>query len=405
MSSVNQGDSTASTGPVKILQMCAVDFTARQFLLPLTAALECEGFAVAISCGRGPWFEEMEQRGFRLVDNPVSRSANLVHHARSIRKTAQLLKRENVSVLHVHTPIAALVGRLAARIAGTPLVIYTAHGFYFHENSKPLVKAALVGLEKIGAACGDFIMTVSAEDRASAVKHGIAPPDRVETIYNGVDVDHYNPERFCAEDRADYRTRLGIPTDAPVIGIMGRLVREKGFFEFFEAGAETLKYHPDTWFLVVGDLLPSDYDGRRDELKKHIEKLGVAERTVFTGMVNDPAPPLNAMDIFCLPSYREGMPISLLEAMAMELPTIATNIRGCREEVVDGETGWLIPARDSGQLADRMQWLLTNREEAGRMGQAGRRRVQEKFDIRGVVDHQVRIYKRLMQEKAIFEQA
>jgi glycosyltransferase involved in cell wall biosynthesis len=384
--------------------MCAVDFTARQFLLPLTAALECEGFAVAISCARGPWFEEMEERGFRLVENPVSRSGNVLHHARSVWRTARLLRREKISVLHVHTPIAAIVGRLAARIAGTPLVIYTAHGFYFHENSRPLTKAALIALEKVGAACGDFIMMVSAEDRDSALKHGIARPDGVETIYNGIDTAHYNPQRFAAQARADYRMQLGVPADAPVIGIMGRLVREKGFFEFFEAGAAVLKKHPEAWFMVVGDLLPSDYDGRRDELKKHIARLGVQDRTVFVGMVNDPAPSLNAMDVFCLPSYREGMPISLLEAMAMELPAIATDIRGCREEVVHGETGWLVPAKQVVPLAEKIMWLLDNPDRARQMGVAGRRRVLEHFDIRRVVEHQLQIYHRLLQQKGLIPQ-
>lgn len=403
--SSNNSDASGMAVPVRVLQMCAVDFTARQFLLPLTTALECEGFVVAISCARGPWFEEMEARGFRMVENPVSRSANVAHHIQSIWRTARLLKRERISVLHVHTPIAALVGRLAARLAGTSLVIYTAHGFYFHENSRRLTKGALIALEKLGSACGDFIMTVSAEDRDAAIKHGITQADRVETIYNGVDTRHYNPRRLAASDRSAYRAQFQIPAEAPVIGIMGRLVREKGFFEFFEAAAEVLKRHPEAWFMVVGDLLPSDYDGRRSELMQHIEKLGVAHRTVFTGMIDDPAPPLRAMDIFCLPSYREGMPISLLEAMSMELPAIATNIRGCREEVVDGETGWLVPVKQADALADKIIWLLDNPDQARRMGKAGRRLVLKRFDIRKVVEHQLTIYQRLLREKGLLPMA
>ncbi len=393
--------SSEAVRPVRVLQMCAVDFTARQFLLPLTAALECEGFSVAISCARGPWFDEIAERGFRIVENPVSRNANAWHHSRSIWRTAKLLREEKITVLHVHTPIAALVGRLAARLAGTPIVIYTAHGFYFHDNSRPLTKAALIALEKIGSTCGDFVMTVSAEDREAAIKHGIAKPDTVETIYNGVDTSHYHSGRFTTEERAAYRARVGIPPDAQVIGMMGRLVREKGFFEFFEAAADVLQRHPDSWFMVVGDLLPSDYDGRRDELKHHIERMGVTHRTVFVGMVNDPAPSLNAMDIFCLPSYREGMPISLLEAMSMGLPCIATDIRGCREEVVDGETGWLIPPREAKPLSEKICILLDNPEVATRMGDAGRRRVLQHFDIRKVVEHQIEIYQRLLRDKGL----
>lgn len=376
--------------------MCAVDFTARQFLLPLTAALECEGHQVAISCARGPWYSEMEDRGFRLIENPVSRNANIFHHLRSIYRTARLLRREKIDVLHVHTPVAAIVGRIASRLARTPLVIYTAHGFYFHENSRPATRRALILLEKLGAWCGHFIMTVSEEDRLAAIKHGIAAPDSVETIYNGVDTAHYNRARFSAEDRAAFRAKHGIPADAPVIGIMGRLVREKGFFEFFEAAAKVRQRYPDAWFMVVGDLLPSDYDGRRDELHQHIEALNMKERAVFTGMVDDPAPALNAMDIFCLPSYREGMPISLLEAMSMSLPCIATDVRGCREEIVDGETGLLIPARQAQPLAEKILYYLDTPDVAAQHGQAARRRVLEHFDIRGVVEHQLEIYRRLV---------
>lgn len=392
---------TKPIAPVRVLQMCAVDFTARQFLQPLTAALEWEGCAVAIACARGPWFEEMEAAGFRMVENPISRNANVFHHARSLWNTYRLLRREKVQVLHVHTPIAALLGRVAARLAGTPLVIYTAHGFYFHDNSPPLTRRALILLEKVGAACGDFIMTVSQEDHDAAIKLGIAKPGEVETIFNGVDTDHYSPDRLSKSERAAFRALHQIPEDAPVIGIMGRLVREKGFFEFFEAAATVLKSHPDCWFMVVGDLLPSDYDGRRDELRMHVEAMGVAHRTVFTGMVNDPAPPLHAMDIFCLPSYREGMPISLLEAMSTGLPCIATDIRGCREEVVDGQTGWLIPPRQAEPLARKIQWLLDSPAEAQAMGKAGRQRVLELFDIRKVVDHQLNIYRRLLKKKGL----
>lgn len=388
--------SAAQAEQIRVLQMCAVDFTARQFLQPLTAALEVEGYAVAMGCAPGPWFDELRQKGFRMVENPVERSGNLIKHAKSLWRTWRLLRRERIHVLHVHTPVAALVGRLAGALARTPVIIYTAHGFYFHDNSPPMTRRALVALEKLGARCGDFIMTVSDEDRQAAIAHGIARPEWVETIFNGVDTAHYSPARFSTEDRAAYRQQFGIPATAPVIGIMGRLVREKGFFEFFEAAAEVLKAHPDCWFMVVGDLLPSDYDGKRDELKAHVERLGVARRTVFVGMVQDPAPPLHAMDIFCLPSYREGMPISLLEAMAMELPCIATDIRGCREEVVDGQTGWLVPAKDAAALAEKITWMLDHPAERHEMGKAGRRRVLDQFDIRKVVNHQLDIYRRLV---------
>jgi len=375
--------------------MCAVDFTVRQFLLPLARGLTAQGHAVAIACTRGPHFDELRGMGFDMRENPVARSMNAFSHTASIYRTWRLLRRGRFDVLHVHTPIAALVGRIAARLAGVPVRIYTAHGFYFHDQMLPAKQRFHVALEKLGARCGTYILTVSDEDRQTAIGLGIAPAERIETIFNGVDLNHFDPARFSSAGRLEIRARLGLPSGCPVVGIVGRLVREKGFFEFARAAKAVLAVHPETRFLVVGDVLPSDHDGTKGELEDEIQHLGISKRFVFTGMVKDTAPCLAAMDIFCLPSYREGMPISLLEAMAMQLPAIATDIRGCREEVADGETGWLVPARDAEALAAKIAWFIGNPDEARRFAIAARARVRKHFDIDSVVAHQVRIYDRL----------
>ncbi len=378
--------------------MCAVDFTVRQFLLPLARGLQAQGHEVSIACTPGPYFDELREMGFDMRENPVARSMNAFSHTAAIYRTWRLLRRGRYDVLHVHTPVAALVGRIAARLAGVPVRIYTAHGFYFHDQMPPAKRRFHVALEKLGAWCGNYILTVSDEDRQTAIRLGIAPAERIETIFNGVDLDHFDPGRFGPAERLEIRAGLGLPPDCPVVGIVGRLVREKGFFEFFRAAKAVLAIHPETRFLVVGDVLPSDHDGTKAELAREIRSLGITGSVVFTGMVKDTAPCLAAMDIFCLPSYREGMPISLLEAMAMQLPAIATDIRGCREEVADGKTGWLVPARDAQALAARMNWFLENPDDARRFGAAARVRVREHFDIDSVVAHQIRIYNHLTAE-------
>lgn len=381
--------------PLKILHMAAVDFTIRQFLLPLGEGLRAAGHEVVFASTPGPYRADIETAGFRFVANPVSRSLNAFAHAAATWRTWRLLRRERFDVVHVHTPIAALVGRLAARLAGVRLKIYTAHGFYFHDDMPARKRRLFVGLEKTGAACGDFIMTVSKEDEASALAAGVASPGAIETIYNGIDTVHFDPARAGAADRAEVRSRLGIPEDAPVVGIVGRLVREKGFFELLDAAAILRLAHPETRWLVVGDVLPSDHDGIGAAFAERVAELGLDAHVIRAGLVKDTAPYLAAMDVFTLPSYREGMPISLLEAMSMGLPCVATDIRGCREEVVEGETGHLVPARNSVALAGAIGGLLSDSEKARRMGEAGRRRVLEVFDIRRVVAHQLQIYARL----------
>jgi glycosyltransferase involved in cell wall biosynthesis len=385
----------AAPRSLRVLQMCAVDFTVRQFLLPLARGLQAHGHRVSIACTRGPYFDELRAMGFDMRENPVSRSMNAFSHAVAIYRTWRLLRSDRFDVLHVHTPIAALVGRIAARLAGVPVRLYTAHGFYFHDEMPPAKRRFHIALEKLGARCGTHILTVSDEDRRTAIELGIARPGAIETIFNGVDTGHFDPARFDDARRRAIREQHGMPAGSPVVGLVGRLVREKGFFEFVRAAKIVLATHPEARFLVVGDVLPSDHDGSRDELNEEIQKLGIAERVVFAGMVKDTAPCLAAMDIFCLPSYREGMPISLLEAMAMELPAVATDIRGCREEVADGQTGWLVPTRDETALADRLLRLLANPAEARAFGKAARERVLTNFNIATVIENQVRIYDRL----------
>jgi glycosyltransferase involved in cell wall biosynthesis len=260
---------------------------------------------------------------------------------------------------------------------------------------KPWLRRALITLEKIGSACGNFIMTVSKEDEQSALKLGIARPGTVETIYNGVDVERFSPDRFTAAQRNELRQSLGIPADAYVIGIVGRLVREKGFFELFEAAKQIISAHPNVHVLVVGDVLPSDYDGSKHEVHARLRELGIADHVKFAGMVDDTAPYLHAMDAFTLPSYREGMPVSLLEAMSTALPCVATDIRGCREEIVNGKSGWLVPSKQSAPLAERLLWFIEHPTEATEMGRRARERVLQHFDLNKVVAHQLEIYRRL----------
>lgn len=392
-------DQQAAGGPGtgrRVLIMCAVDFTVRQFLLPLADRLERDGYRVTLACSRGPLFEDIAARGYDIRENHVSRSANFASHGASVWRTWRLLRRERFDVVHVHTPIAGLLGRVAARLAGVPVRIYTAHGFYFHDEMPGWKRRVHVMLEKVGAACGHFIMTVSDEDREAAIRLGIAGPEGVETVLNGVDVGHFDPARFSAGERAALRAVWGIGAEEPVVGFVGRMVLEKGIMELFDAVAELRRKRPDLRLLMVGDTLPSDRGRSGEQIRERAAALGLGDCIVRTGLVPDTAPCLACMDVFALPSYREGMPVSVLEAMAMGLPVVATNIRGCREEVAEGVTGLLVPARDSVALAAALGRLLDNGAEARAMGEAGRIRAMELFNIDRVMDHQAAIYGRLL---------
>jgi len=384
-----------------ILQVCAVDFTARRFLLPLMRAQRQAGFDVHLACAPGPDLPRVTQEGFPAHPVPFERSMNLWAHARAYGRLARVLSRRRFTIVHAHTPIASVLARLAARRAGVPLVLYTAHGFYFHEGMRPAVRRAHIWLERFAQRRADFLFTQSREDLEDAVREGIAPRERALAIGNGVDLALFEPGIYPPEVLAAARCELNLADAAPLIAIIGRLVREKGYFEFLEALAALRAECPALGVLVIGDALSSDHDNSAAAIRARAAALGLAEAVRFVGLRNDVPRLLALSDIFCLPSWREGMPRSIIEAMASGLPVVATRIRGCREEVVEGRTGLLVPVRDAHALAAAL--LTLARDDALRrgMGEAGRRRARENYEEKTVIERQMSCLRRLMGEREL----
>ena len=385
--------------PIKVLQLCAVDFTLDKFLAPLCFHLRDVGFDVTAACTESEFMAPLRERGLRCVDMPISRSHSLPSHWKSYRRLNRWFAEERFDIVHVHTPIAALIGRVAAWRRRVPIRIYTAHGFYFHDDMPPIKRTFHVGLERFGGLFDHYLMTQSEEDRQSAIRLGIAKPDAARTIGNGVDMTRFDPARFSDADRLAMRESLGIAPDAPVLGIIGRLVREKGYFELFQAVPRIAERVPDFRLVVIGSALASDHDDSAAPLQAEVDRLGIRDRIVFTGQRSDIPELLRAMDVYTLPSWREGMPRSVIEAMAMGLPAVVTDIRGCREEVVDGETGYIVPVRDPEVLADRCARLLADATERGRMGEAAQTRAREMYSEQKVFKRQVEVYLELIRQR------
>ena len=374
---------------VKICQLCAVDFTARHLLRPLGLACREAGWETVFCCSPGEGLRELEAEGFPVRPVPIERSWRLDRHLASMSRLVRLFRRERFDLVHTHTPVAGLVGRVAARLAGVPRVVYTAHGFYFHEGMRPPVKRFFVELERFGARLSDLVLVQSEEDRREAAELGIAPDDRLVHIGNGVDPERFDRTRWAAE-AAGIRRRLA-PGGGPVVGFVGRLVREKGTLEFVRAAAAVAARRPDAVFAMIGAPLESDRDDCLAEIEALRSSLGLGDRLALLGYRRDVPAILAALELFVLPSWREGMPRSVLEAMAAGLPVVATDIRGCREEIVEGETGLLVPPRDPAALASAIASLLDRPDERRRFGEAGRARALERFDERRIVARQVEL--------------
>ncbi len=377
-----------------------MDFTARHFLLPLMEAQRREGFEVHLACRRHLDAPAIEVAGFELHPIEFSRSFKLAAHFRAYRQLVGLLRRQAFTVVHAHTPVAAMIARPAARRCGVPIVIYTAHGFYFHEGTRPWVRRVHIGLERAAQCYADFLFTQSGEDLETAVGERIAPPARAMAIGNGVDLARFSPDRPTDAGLAELRRELGIePGSRPIVIMVARLVREKGYFEFLEAFSELRQSMPAARALLIGEALASDRDNSAEAIRAHVRHLDMADSVVFAGLRTDIPRLLALGDLFCLPSWREGMPRSIIEAMAAGLPVVATNIRGCREEVEDGRTGLLTPVRDAPALAQAMRRILSDEGLRQRMGEAGLRRARERFDENEVIERQTRVLRALFLEK------
>jgi len=367
---------------MKVCQLCAVDFTLCRFLLPLVDAMTAQGWTVEAVCSSGPETPELRAAGYAIRNIEIARSMNPFLALVSTFHLFRLFRAERYDVVHVHTPIAALIGRLAAWMAAVPLVIYTAHGFYFHDGMPAWKRRLFVWLEKVAGYSTDLLFTQSSEDAETAVAEKIIPQDRLLAIGNGVSTVRFDPQRVV--DRAEIRASLGIEESAFVVGLIGRQVREKGVVEFLQAARLLASENRNIWFLLVGEKLASDHaDGVTAELSAARDALG--ERLVLPGMRNDVPEMMCAMDVFCLPSWREGMPRTIIEAMMMARPVIATNIRGSREEVINEVTGLLVPVQSPHALALAMRRLAGDPSWGAMLGQAGRERALAHYDEERVV--------------------
>ena len=309
--------------------------------------------------------------------------------------------KERFDVVHTHTPIASLIGRSAARLSKVPLILYTAHGFYFHDRMKPFTRRMFVGLEKVGGMFTDHIFTVSGEDYHSAVALNIINENKVEHTGNGVDLDRFDPKRFDGM-RDTIRERLGISPDQLVVCIVGRLVREKGYIELVHAIKKVRKTVPGVLILVVGGALESDHDDASAEIMQTVSDRGLEDHFRFLSFRSDVEELLYASDVFTLPSYREGLPVSVMEAMAMELPVVATNIRGARETVQDGVSGLLVEVEDVDALADALASLLVDKDKRREMGKQGRAIACQRFDQKIIIKKQKERILQLAEEKGIY---
>jgi len=334
-------------------------------VMALCRKLTERGHEVTVICPRGRLLtEELRRRGMNLWTPRTTGKVDFLSLARLVVR----LRRDRVEIIHTHLSTASLIGSLAARMAGVPAVA-TVHGL----NTRTCFRYAR------------RLIAVSHAVRRHLVAQGIHE-SRIGVIYNGVDFGRYQG----APDTTTLRARLGLAAGEMLIGAVGRLGPEKGHAHLIEAVA----------ILVARESLPVRLmiagDGRsRQALEQLARRCGVADRVIFAGFQSDVMPYEAALDIFCLPSLKEGLSLSALEAMALGKPVVASRVGGTPEVVADGETGLLVEPANPEALAQALAALLRDPQRAQAMGEAGRERVARRFDLERMVDETEALYNTL----------
>jgi len=371
---------------MRIAHVANTDYFCAFLLAAQLRAQREAGHEVSVVCGDGPLVPALREEGFPVHVVVNSRRVDPLADARTLARYVALFRRERFDVVHTHNPKVNALASLAGRLAGVRRIVSTVHGLYSHEGQHPLLRGGWRLVERASARLADLVLCQSAEDVRTARWSGIVPDDRLRRLGNGVDLERFSPRRFRAEDRWAIRRRYGVRPGDVLVGFVGRLVREKGIPELVEA----VRDRPGWRLWLVG---PDERGVKRDALSPAL--LARDPRVTWLGLRADLPPLYAAMDVLALPSHREGLPRTLLEAAAMERPIVATRVRGCREVVSPGETGLLVPPRQPRALREAIGALATDAARRRHLGRAGRRRAGALFDERAVFERIALAYREL----------
>ena len=372
----------------RLVHLTTFDLSLTILLGPQLRAFADAGYEVIGMSAPGPAADTLAEWGIDHV--PVQHVTRAMAPHRDVRALGELyriFRRLRPTIVHTHNPKPGVYGRLAARAARIPAVVNTVHGLYALPTD-PLGKRALVyGLERVASTCSDAELVQNPED-IPVLRRLRIPEEKIHLLGNGVDLARFDRSRLSSRREAT-RAGLGIAPSEVVCGAIGRLVREKGYAELFAAAAEVRRTRPNVRFLVVGPEDPDKSDAlSAEEIDRARRDAGIC----FLGMRFDVEDLYTAMDLYVLASHREGFPRSAMEAAAMGLPIIATDIRGCRQVVDAGTSGLLVPVGDPAALAAAIGRLVDDERARASMGAAGAAKAIAEFDQQDVIDTTLRVY-------------
>ena len=314
---------------------------------------------------------KMRALGHEVVLIPMRRAVRPLADTVACLRILRFLARRRFDIVHTHSSKAGILGRVAAWLAGVPVVIHTPHVLPFEQRTGWLARGIYRWAELLAGRLSTRLVALSAYEKRLMIRTGIARPWQVQIIHNGVELR----EPMSASARRAKRRELSLSPDAFVVGCVGRLVEQKGHVHLIRAARQVVDGVPNAVFLIAGD------GPLRGELCAEAARLGLADRIRFLGQREDVPELMEVFDVFGLPSLWEAMPYTILEAMAAGLPVVVSNVSGLGEFVQHDRQGLLVPLGDAASLAGAVMGLGTDRGRRTRMGARGRGRVNNHYGV------------------------
>lgn len=341
------------------------------------------------------WRDRAQECADRLFIVPeMRRQVRIDRDFRALWTLMKLVAEHRYDIVHTHCSKAGLLGRVAARRVGGPIVVHTYHAFgwqvtyekadglWRHAVSR-VARSVYLGLDKYAASLSDALITVSDLNQQMAVGLGLAPPEKFTTVRSGIDLNRPS----ALPDRSDSCRHLGLDPARPIAGTVARLVAQKDPLTFVDAAKRVLARKPDVQFIIIG----------QGPLERRVRTaIGHESRIRMLGYRNDVSDILRVMDVFVLSSRWEGLGRALTEAVGAGVPVAATRVDGIPELITHGVTGRLSPPGEAAALAENVEWILDHPAEARRMADRAAGRVHEKWGLAAMVEGIETLYDRLL---------
>ncbi len=355
---------------------------AQKYVLELSSVLQKKGYETLVASEKNELFKKkLSENGVSFIAlKNIQRNINPFSDVKTFFEIYSFLKKEKPDILHANSSKMGIFGAFAGKLAKTPKIVFTAHGWVFNESLPFWKKYIYIFLSWLSALFEDDIICVSNFDKKMALKYKVGSEKKLHTINNGID-----PKKTVFLPKEEALKKLKLPTDKKIIGTIGNLYKNKGTKYFIEAAKDLLKEKEDLFFVIIGDGL------EKENLKMQIDKLKIENNIKIIKIETEAYKYLKAFDIFVLPSQKEGFPYTLLEAGLAEIPIVATSVGGI-PDLINDENGVLILPKNSTQIKNIILNLLQDKKKQILLTKNLHQEILQNFTLKKMIEETENIY-------------